>query len=196
MVVSFTTNIGLAKPTETELAAEWARFTKLQEDNNLQIIDKMDVNLQTYTPTIKAQTADPALGAGTAKMDYVDIQGIIMGSFIINFVDPGVGTGNGEIGLSLPEEVDNAFHTVGTAFSGVVGPNSVVGNGYIYDSSAVATSGAVALDVVTIASVSYLRMITEVFTAPAKTSRLVTSSQPFAPATGDCYTGFFCYKKL
>ncbi len=198
MAVTFTTNIGLAKPDETELAKQWATtgFDKLCEDNNLQIIDKMDVNLQTFNSTIKAQTADPSFGAGSAKMDYIDIQGIIMGTFVVTFTDPGVGTGNGEIGLSLPEEVDNSFHTVGNAFNGAIGINSVVGNGYVHDNSSVATSGAVALDLVTISSVSYIRMITEVFTAPAKTSRLVTSSQPFAPATGDKYTGFFIYKKL
>jgi hypothetical protein len=196
MAVTFTTNIGLAKPTESELAKNWATsgFDKLCEDNNLQIIAKMNISLQTFTPSVKAQTSDPNLGVGTAKMDYIDVQNIIMGSFVITFTDPGVATGNGEIGIQLPEEVDNSFHTVGNAFNGAIGANSVVGNGYVQDGTSVPTSGAVALDVITISSVSYLRMITEPFAG--KAARLVTSAQPFPPATTDRYSGFFCYRKL
>lgn len=195
MVVSFTPNIGLAKPDATEIAEKWINFDKLQEDNNLQLIDKMDVNLQTWTPALIAATVNPNVGAGTRQGEYIDVQGIIMASFTIEFTDPGVAAGTGEFGISLPEEVDNSFHSVGTALTAAPGQYSCIGNGYIYDSSAVATSGAVALDVVTIASVSYVRFVTEVFTAPAKTSRFQTNAQPMTPATGDVLNGFVIYKK-
>jgi hypothetical protein len=196
MVVSFTANIGLAKPDETELAANWARFTQLQDDNNDLISANMNIALQTWTPSLIAQTANPNLGVGVAKGDYIDVNGIVMGNFVIPFTDPGVAAGTGEYGISLPQVFDGSFHTVGTALNGAVGGNSVVGNGFLYDSSSVATSGAVAFDAITIGgTTSYLRLITEVFTAPAKTSRLVTNAQPFTPATGDAITGFFIFKK-
>lgn len=195
MAVSFTSNIGLAKPDEAELAANWARFTQLQDDNNDIIAAKMNISLQTWTPNLIAQTSNPNLGVGVAKGDYIDVDGIVMGNFVVPFTDPGVAAGSGEFGISLPQVFDSSFHTVGTALNGAVGPNSVVGNGFIYDATSVATSGAVALDAVTIGGVSYVRLITEVFTAPAKTSRLVTNAQPFTPATGDAITGFFIYKK-
>lgn len=196
MVVSFTANIGLAKPDEFELAANWARFSELQKDNNDILASKMDIVLQTYTPTIIGQTSNPSLGAGVAKGDYINFEGYVMGNFVIPFVDPGVAAGSGEFGIRLPLVVDNSYHTVGTALNGAVGTNSVIGNGYMYDSSAIVSSGAFAIDAVTIAGVSYARLITEIFSVPAKTARVITSSQPFVPATGDAYNGFFIYKKL
>lgn len=199
MVVSFTPNIGLAKPSEAELASDWTGNTKLLEDNNLQIIDKMDIGLQTRVPTtVIAQTTNPNLGAGAATCEFVDIQGIVMGSFKVTFVDPGITAGSGEYGIELPFELDASFHAVGSALNAAPGQYSVIGNGYIYDSSAVATSGAVAIDAVTISpgsGKSFARLITEVFTAPGKTSRLVTHAQPFTPANGDTLEGFFIFKK-
>lgn len=196
MVVNFTTNIGLAKPDETELAENWVNFTELQEDNNLIIIDKTDITLQTYVPVIRAQTTNPTQGSGGAQLgDYQDIEGFIIGRFLISFFSAGITAGSGEYGISLPAVADGSFHTVGTAFNSTPGSFSVIGEGYINDSSAVATSGSVALDVVTVSGVSYARLLTELFTAPAKTSRFMRDAMPFTVADGDIFTGNFCYKK-
>ena len=75
------------------------------------------------------------------------------------------------------------------------GQYSIIGEGYIYDASALATSGALAIDVVTVAGVSYMRLITEVFTAPVKTSRFVRDLMPITMAHQDRFTGNFIYKK-
>lgn len=197
MVVAFTSNIGLAKPDETEMAKNWAVSTELQEDNNLIIIDQMDLVLTSYTPVLSAQTTPPNTGTtGTLLGEYQDLQGMIQGHFLITFGGTGITSGSGEYGISLPAVADNVFHTVGTAFNGAAGPNSVVGEGFVYDSSAAATSGHVALDLVTVGGVSYLRMLTPAHTVPAKTSRLFTNSMPFAMADQDRFIGNFCYKKL
>lgn len=198
MAVTFTPNIGLAKPTESELAKEWAQTgsSKLCEDNNLIIVDKTDINVITFTPTLIATTTAPTVGAGSRRIEYNDVQGIVFGSFIIDFLDPGITSGSGEYGISLPFPVDGTFHSVGTNLTGNAGQFSVVGEGYIYDASAIATSGAIALDVATIAGVSYLRMTTEVFTAPAKTSRFVRDAMPYTLAHQDRWSGNFIYKRV
>jgi hypothetical protein len=194
MAVTFTSNIGLAKPDDTELAKNWAIATQLADDNKLIIIDQMDITLSTYTPVIAAQTTAPSLGAGTSKGEYQDIQGIIMGSFLLEFVDPGVTVGSGEYGISLPFTADNTFHNVGTAFNATPGSFSVIGDGYIYDSGGVATAFA-SLDVVTVGGVSYVRLLTEAHTAPAKTSRIARDSMPVALGTLDKFVGNFIYKR-
>jgi hypothetical protein len=196
MAVSFTPNIGLAKPDGTELAANWTRLTEIYTDNNGVLVTKMDLPIQVYTPTIIAQTSNPNTGVGVGTGSYIDFEGYIMGGFIIPFTDPGVAAGSGEYGIKLPAVVNNTFHTVGSALNGTVGLNSVIGNGYLNDLSSVATSGALALDAVTVTGISYARLITEVYTSPTKTARLVTNSQPTTVATGDGITGFFVYKKL
>lgn len=194
MVVNFTPNIGLAKPTTAEIAENWTNFTQLQDDNNLIITDKMDIAAASYSPTVIATTTPPNLGTGTMKVEYWLHQGIVWGSFIVEFFDAGITVGNGEYGFALPFLVDNSFHAVGTALTAAPGQYSCIGEGYIYDSSAIATSGSVAIDAVTIGPTSYARLITEVFTAPAKTSRVVRDSMPFAVANNDRFVFNFCYK--
>ncbi len=197
MAVNFTTNIALAKPTDTELALNWARGTKLQEDNNIIIVNEMDKPVTSYTPVLAAQTTAPTVGSGGAQLgEYQDNQGIITGTFMVSFFTAGITAGSGEYGISLPFVVDNSFHSVGTAFNAIPGQFSVVGEGFISDSSAVATSGSVALDVVTVGGVSYARLLTEAHTTPAKTSRMFRDAMPFTVADGDLFIGNFCYKKL
>ncbi len=195
MAVSFTSNIGLAKPDETELVRNWVNFDQLQKDNNDQVAAKMNITLQTYNPSIIATTANPSIGSGVASGDYIDCDGIVMGNFRLTFVDPGVAAGTGEYAISMPQVFDSSFLTVGNSLTAAPGTNSVVGHGFLYDNSSVATSGSVALDAVTIGGVSYVRLIPEVYTAPAKTSSLVTNALPFVPATGDTFSGFFIFKK-
>lgn len=197
MVVSFTPNIGLAKPSEAELARNWVNFDKLIEDNNVQIIDKMDVNLQTRVPTtIIAHTANPNVGAGNVQCEFVDLQAIVFGNFTVTWLDPGIAVGTGEYGIELPFELDASYHTVGNLLNNMPGSLSIIGHGYLYDSSNIATSGPVALDAITLSpgsGKSYARMLPEIFAG--KTSRLVTSAQPFIPATGDVFQGSFLFKK-
>lgn len=195
MVVAFTSNVGLAKPDEAELARNWALNTELCEDNNFIIADEVDIPTVTYTPSLNALTTPPSAGAGTRLGQYQDIHGFIMGSFKISFTDPGVSSGNGFYGISLPVPADGSFHTLGNAFDTGTGSPSVIGEGYILDISAVATSGSVALDLVSVGGVSYARLLTEAFTSPAKTSRLFTNAMPFTLANGDVFTGSFFYKR-
>lgn len=194
MGVTFTTNIGLAKPDETELASNWVNGSDLVEDNNLIIIDKTDVNLVSYTPTLVGQTTPFAIGStGTITGEYMDCQGVIWGRFKIVFGDPGVGAGSGEFGISLPFPVDGAFHNVGSALNAAVGTFSCVGDAYIRDASVVNNCGTVALDAVTIAGVSYCRLVTEAYVG--KTTGVMSSGQPFTIATTDSIAGNFFYKR-
>lgn len=202
MAVTNTTYINLAKPDDTELAKNWASNGALHAAaNDLKIENNINLTLVPYTPVLTATTSAPNMGsgvgppAGGAIGQYQNLNGFIMGNFSCNFVDPGVAVGSGEYAISLPFVVDNTFHTVGTTFNDSTGSLSCIGEGYICDISAVAASGSVALDVVTVAGVSYARMVTEAFTAPAKTAKVFRDSMPFAVATGDCLNGHFVYKK-
>jgi len=194
MAVTFTPNIGLAKVTESELALNWARSAELQEDNNLIIIDETDVNLVAYTPVITATTTPPNVGAGVRKGEYQEAQGFIFGNFVLEFLNPGVIIGTGEYAVSLPFVADNVYHTVGTNFTLAPGTNSCIGEGYIFNDSSVNTSGTLALDVVTVAGVSYVRLVPETFIG--KTDRLVRDNMPFGLDTLDRISGQFFYKKL
>lgn len=199
MAVTQTTYVALNKPDDTELAKNWARLTQLQDDNNTKIETGINVPLTAYSPLLTATTTPPSMGTGTGAGgagQYQNYNGIIQGSFVCSFVDPGVAVGNGEYAVSLPFVIDPTFHSVGTSFSAAPGAFSVIGEGYLLDISTVGTSGSAAMDVVTVAGVSYVRFLTEVFTVPAKTSRFMTNTQPFAVATGDCLSGNFIYKKL
>lgn len=196
MSVSFTTNVGLAKPTGSELAEEWVNGAKLQEDNNIIIAAQTNKILSFYTPTIIGATSNPNIGAsGSSFGEYQDINGFIIGRFIITFSGAGISVGSGEYGISLPFPVNEVFYYVGTALNDVPGFPNVVGEGYHYDDSSVATSGSAALDIVTISSVSYVRFITEAHTSPAKTSRIFRDSMPYAVAANDTLAGDFCYLK-
>jgi hypothetical protein len=197
-VPSFTPNIGLTKVLDSEMAQDWAADIgpKYQEDNNLAIIDHMDVNLIAYTPFIAGQSGNPFVGAtGSVAGEYQDIEGIIMGQFIVTFGGAGLSSGSGEYGISLPAIVDPVFHSVGGSLNATPGTFSVVGEGYHYDASTATTSGTCALDVVTFSSVSYVRFLTEPYAAPVKTNRMFASSMPYAMADSDRFIGNFIYKR-
>lgn len=195
MGVTFTSNIGLAKPDETEVAENWANNTKLCEDNNLLIVAKTTLPNTGYTPTMIGQTTNPNIGIGIISGRYQEFQGFVWGSYLIQFTDPGVSAGSGEYGISLPFTLDTGYHSVGSALNGAVGSNDCIGEGYAFDATNVNNDGSVALDVVTIAGVSYMRMITELHTVPAKTSRIFRDGQQFGIATGDSFSGQFFFKK-
>ncbi len=195
MGVTFTPNIGLAKPDNTEVAKEWTNSTNLVEDNRLIVIDKMDITLSSYSPVLKAQTTDPLLGVGTIRGEYQDIEGIVVGSFTIEFLDPGINAGSGAYAISLPAAADGTFHNIGTAFNSTPGAFSVVGNCYFFDSSNVALSGECALDLVTVSGVSYVQILPPAYTTPAKTAPTFTNAVPSVVANADTFSGFFVYKR-
>lgn len=196
MAVNFTPNIGLAKPTESELALNWARSTKLAEDNNLIIEAKMNIPLTAYTPAFIGATTNPNVGAGEIKGEYIEVEGFIFGSFNIIFVAPGIsaGSGTGGYGIQLPTLVDDVFHRVGTSLLNAPGVYSCIGEGYYSDSSSVPTSGTVALDAVEVAGIDYLRMHTEAIVG--KTETWVGPGHPSTVADQDQLSGSFWYKKL
>jgi hypothetical protein len=194
MAVTFTPNIGLAKPTEAELASNWVDGTQLQDDNNQIIIAAMNIPVNSYTPSLAATTTAPTVGTtGSAKGQYQEIQKMIFGVFLIDFSGTSIGAGSGEYGISLPFPADSSFHVVGTTFNGTPGDNSVIGECYFNDNSAADTSGTGCLDVVTVAGVSYMRILTEAHTSPVKTSRMFRDAMPFTLADQDRFTGSFCY---
>jgi len=194
MAVTFTPNIGLAKVTEAELANNWINGTELQADNNSIIQDKMDITLTTYTPTIIASVTPPNLGASAVFTgEYIEVQGYIFGTFTGLVLGSGIAAGSGNYGIKLPVVADGAFHSVGTTLTDTPGIPTCIGEGYIYDDSAIATSTPCALDVVTVAGVSYARLITEQFTG--KAALMFGSASPAAIAVNDAFSGSFNYKK-
>jgi hypothetical protein len=194
MAVTFTSNIGLAKPTESELALEWARISELAEDNNAIIEDKTDIVFTSYTPTIIGSTTNPNVGAGSISGEYFEHEGWIWGSFAVLFLTPGIsaGSGTGAYGITLPFPADGSFHTVGTSLSDQPGLISCIGEGHIIDNT-VANGGTVALDTVTIAGTGYARLITETFAG--KTAAFVNPANPVVVDTNDRWSASFFYKK-
>lgn len=194
MAVTFTPNIGLAKPDETELAANWPDSSNLCEDNNIAIVAAANIVLTAYTPTLIAPTTNPDVGDGNAEGEYCIVEGFVFGNFRFTFLDPGVsaGTGSGAYGISLPTLVDSTFHNVGTALNNVSGTASCIGEGYFYDDGTIGNNGSVALDVVAVAGVHYARMITEVYAG--KTVVWVGPGLPSTISDQDSLTGQFFYK--
>lgn len=196
MAVNFTTNIALAKPTEAELALNWARSTELAEDNNLIIEDETDIAVVSYAPTVTAHTTPPNFGSGSAGINlgaYQTYRGWVWGNFKVVVNGSGIAAGTGEYGFKLPQVVNATFHTVGSALNDSSGSLSLIGDGFIYDASAVVNSGPVALDVVTVAGVSYARLVLEAFVG--KTSRVFKDAMPYTVAADDQFTANFFYKK-
>jgi hypothetical protein len=194
MAVNFTPNLGLAKPTDVELAEDWVNNTKLIEDNNLILVDKMNIVMTAYTPTFIALTTNPSVGAGSILGEYYITAGMVFGSFVLRCLDPGVlpGTGVGSYGISLPVLADTTFHTVATALPDLTGVASCIGEGYITDSSSIPNSGTVALELAHIGGVAYMRPLTEFY--PGKTQRWHGPGLPYTLATTDGITGTFMYK--
>lgn len=194
MAVSFTSNILLAKPDETELALNWARGTQLADDNNNIVEDETEVNYTSYAATVICNTTNPVVGAGFIHAQYQQRGKYVFGNVSILFLDPGVvaGTGTGGYGISLPFVADNVFHTVATALTDVPGIASGIGEGHIVDSSTVANNMNCALDVATIGGVSYARIVTETFVG--KTNGLFIPTQPFTIATNDRISIQYVYK--
>lgn len=195
MAVTFTPNIGLAKPTKTEVAKNWVAATTLAAANNGIIVAKTNIPITTYTPTIIGPTTNPNVGAGVAYGEYYEIQGYIFGLVSFGFLDPGVavGSGTGAYGLSLPVLADAAFHTIGTTLNDTPGIASVIGEGYSRDESSIPFSGSAAIDIVAIAGVHYARLLTEAYTG--KTIRFWGPGAPANVATLDQVSANFIYKK-
>jgi hypothetical protein len=197
MVVSFTPNIGLAKPDESEVAKNWVTVQNLHEDNKVIITNKMNLLApQSYAATFIAPTTNPAVGStGSITAEYYEFEGWVFGNFVIKIggVGIGSGTGTGGYGISLPHVVNSTFHSVGGSLNALPGGISVVGEGYFSDASAVNTSGTVAFDLITIAGVSYVRPLPESYAG--KVVRFVGPSAPVALADGDAMSGNFMYKK-
>lgn len=192
MAVTFTSNIALAKPDKTEIAKNWVTGPLLQDDNNVIIVAQTNLPLITYTPVITAATP-PNMGTGFSQGEYQDIQGIIFGTFTLEFFDAGIVAGVGEWGVSLPVPADGAFHSVASAINSTPGQFDVIGEGYLYDNSSVGASGSVALDLATVGGISYVRMLVEAYAT--KTARIYQAGTPFTVATNDKFVGSFIYKK-
>lgn len=196
MAVTFTPNLGLAKPDKNELADNWIDGPELYEDNILIIQDKMEIDQNIWSPLVIGPTTNPSLGTTlTNKSEYQEMNGIIFGTVTIEAAGSGItsGTGTGAYGFACPVNADNTFHTIGSALNDASGIASVVGEGYFNDADTIANCGAVAVDIVRIGGIDYFRLLTEVYTG--KTQVWVGPSIPAALATGDRFTFNFMYKK-
>ncbi len=197
MVVNFTANIGLAKPTEDEVAKNWVTASDLHEDNKVIITNKMTLPApQSYAATIVGPTTNPAVGStGSITAEYYEFEGWVFGNFTAKFGGVGIssGSGTGGYGISLPFQANATFHNLGNSLNSLPGGIAVVGEGYFNDASAVATSGTFAIDLLTITGVSYARMLPEGYAG--KTVRFIGASAPVALADGDAFSGNFVYKK-
>ena len=194
MVVSLTPLIGLSKPDESELAKNWAVGPALAAANNAIIEDKMDINFNSFGSALKGNVSDPSTGSGGIRFDYQEFQGYVWGTFVVTFNSPGIVVGSGEYGIKLPYLPDSSFYTVGTALDFLPGFNSVIGEGYAYDASAVATSGTCAVDICVVGGIPYARLAPEAYSG--KTNRCVGSAGPFTVADGDRLNGNFFYKHV
>lgn len=193
MAVNFTTNVGLAKPTEAELALNWTRVEDLQEDNNTIIEAHANIDLSPYTPTLTAATTAPTLGTGgSAVGEYRILNEFILGTFKLAFgTTPGAGTGIW--GFALPFAADNSFHVVGSSLTTGFGDNDIIGTGYMFDATSTDASGPAALDVVTISAVSYVRFLIGAYVG--KATHAYSPGNPFTVASTDTFTGSFAYKR-
>ncbi len=194
MVVAFTTNIGLAKPSESELASNWARNTELYNDNVDIITSQLALPVASYTPSLVANSVNPNIGTtGTRVGQYQDLNGFIVGNFVVTFNGSGVSAGSGDYGVSLPVLADTVFHFAAPSLNSSAGANTTIGEGYYQDASAVASSGMLALELVTFGGVSYVRFLTQAYSG--KGARAVTEAAPVVPVAGDSIIGNFYYKK-
>lgn len=197
MGVTFTPNMGFAKPDSADLAENWVNGPNYNDDNNQILLTNTPYVLTTYVPTLIGTTTPPSVGAGVLKGQYTDHLGLIRGQVKLQFIDPGVSVGLGDWGFKLPVPVDPSYHIVGTALadsgSNLVGQLSCIGEGYLHDASTPANCSTVAVDCVTIAGISYARLVTEA--VAGKGSRLVGSTSPFVVATTDNISFNFFYKK-
>ena len=192
MGVTFTSNIGLAKPDEAELAENWVNGPNYNDDNNTLIENFSNIPMASYTPALIGSTTNPNLGAGATLGEYQVFRGFVFGRFRIFFHDPGIVAGIGVYGVSLPIVADGSYHTVGNSLTAISGVNSCIGDGLIIDQSTATNCGNLALELVTISGTSYVRMANELIAA--KASAFVSNNQPFIPADFDIYTGWFFYK--
>lgn len=196
MAVTFTPNIGLAKPAEIELAREWVNAADLSDDNNLICETKMNIaNTVVSSNPIIGATTNPAVGAnGSSLLEWIKVQGFIFGTFVITAAGVGVsaGSGTGAYGIKLPELADATFHTVATSLADTPGVASCIGEAHLTVAASVATSQTLAIDIMHLTGIAYMRLITEAYTS--KTQRWVGPTFPSTLAAGDKMVGSFFYK--
>lgn len=131
MTVNFTTNLGLAKPTQDEIARLWAEDPPaLAADNNEILNPLIDRTIQTYVVDVTADTTNPDLGSGGVNkgrfraMRLGSLEIIVTGEFAIRIgssPDPGLGVYN----FTLPVRINGNFHRT----SGVAGNADIIGEG-------------------------------------------------------------------
>lgn len=196
MAVAFTTYLGLAKPTESELAQDWGANQKWAAKNNILVGNGGNFPFQSYTPTMIGSLTNPNLGsAGAALGEYCEFQGFVFGNFDITFSGSGVsvGTGSGAYGIKLPTAVDTTFHSVGSTLGDGPSTMSCIGEAYLYDASNINLSGTAVLDLIRLNGVDYTRLVTETYSG--KSTWYVTPNIPAALVGGDSLQGTFVYKK-
>jgi hypothetical protein len=194
MTVNLTTNLGLRKPTQDEIARLW-EADDLSEDNN------SDFN--AAKPNDLSYSANGFIGGSQINFGtggtlnhglYVRMPGdFIFGWFVRVFGSSGVSVPAGDaILIELPVPADTTFHNESAIENGIVGTFDIIGEGFVRDNSDVANSMLFALDLVHISGVSYARPCTESYTG--KTQRFLDTADPVAWAASDSITGNFFYK--
>lgn len=194
MVVSFTPNIGLAKPDLSELAKDWAVGNKLAEDNNNILTTKMTFTPVSYTPVLTLAGVVQANGtAPIVSGAYYEYNGWIYGTFVYvrGTGVSGITGSTNVLGISLPVPVSGAYHRIGGSFTSQPGDCDILGEGYYLTFLDVAKSGGGAIDCVFNAGTYYARMYCE--QTPGVPFILDGNNGLFAP--GDGFSTNFLYKK-
>lgn len=193
MAINYTPALGLAKPTDVELANDWAENLQLCKDNNDIIKDAMNIVMTAYTPTFIGPSSNPNVGGGYVLGEYCRISGLVFGNFVVKCQNPGVssGSGTGAFGIKLPFAADSVFHSVGNSLDNNPGTPSCVGEGHFNDSTDVSLSGSIALELIQVGPDTFVRPITETYTG--KTIRWVGPGIPVSLGDSDSISGSFIY---
>lgn len=198
MAVNLTTYLSLNKPTQDEMAKNWAKLEEWAAENN-SLYEAAIPDDSSYTPVLATNGTQPNIGTGanaTSFGRYIVLPGnFVMGWFVFRLDDPNIAAGSGDAyAVSLPLDVDTVFHTIAIAFTVVSGSVDVIGEGYIRDNTNSEMSMTCALDICHVSGISYARFNTEAYTGKSSRFLQPATAQPFIIADEDRLGGNFIYK--
>lgn len=185
MTVSFTPNLGLAKPTADEIARLWTDEDQLELANKNALntyLDPVAEGFQTYFPQIIQMTN---IGDTERLGWYVLLPGdLVYGGFIFR-LGSGVAFSDNFLDFVLPFDTDTSFHDVST---GAAATGDIVGTLTMRDNSSISNTQTAALEL--FENRGYTRGYTEDNSA----TRWVRDDVPFTFEENDAIAGSFWFK--